>query len=96
MEEYIIHGLMGAGVGLLIAGAGYLKTISKNPEAFDIQKAGLSLVVGVVCGAAIASGAFNYEGVMVILSMAGLSHYGETVGKSVWNFLGPATESKKK
>jgi len=97
MEEYITHGLMGAGAGICIAAAGYIKARTKDAEAFDVQKAGISIGVGAFAGFVICTGMLNYEGLLVVLSMAGLSHYGETAGKSVWNFFGSdTTEGKKK
>ena len=96
MEEYLIHGLMGAGAGLLIAAAGYLKVLSKDGETFDVKKAALSVGVGAVAGFVISTGMLDFEGLMLLLSMAGLSHYGETTTKMVWNFLSGVTGSKKK
>ena len=49
MEEFVMNGMYGLFGGAVIAGFGYLKNIKK--EKFELEKAGITIILGAIIGA---------------------------------------------
>jgi hypothetical protein len=93
--EMLYGVLLGAGTGLLVALAGYLKQLKTTNEKPDLQKAGITAVIGIAAGALLSTGVVGGDVLLTMCAAAGITGVGEDAVKTVIRWIVPESGKSK-